>query len=561
MRLTGNSDPTTGKKEYDTGDGTTVYMSDDEFTNTFGVAPSMVVEPMDYTATELPTADLGVAAPTAPQKMPDSAFVQPNRMSLGNFGLVPPTTPTPTPQVTTPISAPAISGPASVGPSGIKYTEDTGLPVDPPTPSAPDTSAMDTSTSAGLSKLTESTTTARPLSKELLKAQDEAFKKQGMAVASEAEAEIARNNAATIEAQAVAQREAKFLEEETARQQREQDAIDERQAKLDAISEEYSDMNLDSNRFWNNKSTGDKILAAIAIGLGAMGQAQSGGENQALNIIQGAIDRDIEEQKHNIAKAGSNVATQKGLFSDVLRRTGDERLARLKTHEMGLKAVAGQYLQLKAQANNDFVRAKADQGLALVEQGLVKNRVDQAATVSTSVKDVVAKPAAPIEVPSTIGAPLRDAATKLNVWKNLEEEYAKVGKARLEDIAGPIDQTQQNIYKMLGWAVPADAAALRAETDIARFKFVKAMTGAGVNVEELRQYEKILPNLSNNPETAVAIIKSLRQSATRDLRQLVESETRLNPQYAPSIMRAYGPYLFDIEDKKSKYGAKPVQGK
>jgi hypothetical protein len=557
MRLTGNSDPTTGKKEYDTGDGSTVYMSDDEFTNTFGVAPSMVVEPMDYTATELPAA---AESPT-PQKMPDSAFVQPNRMSMGNFGLVPPTTPTPTPQATTPTVVPAISGPASVDPSGIKYTDDTGLPVDQSAPKAPDTSAMGTSTSTGLSKLTDSTTTSKQLPEELRKAQIDAFKKQGKAIASGAEAEIALNNATTLEAQAIAQREAKFLEEETARQQREQDAINERQAKLDAISEEYSGMNLDSNRFWNNKSTGDKILAAIAIGLGAMGQAQSGGENQALNIIQGAIDRDIEDQKHNIAKAGNNVATQKGLFSDVLRRTGDERLARLKTHEMGLKAVAGQYLQLKAQANNDYTRAKADQGLAIVEQGLVKNQVDQAATVAASVKDVVAKPAAPIEVPSTIGTPLRDAATKVNVWKNLEAEYDRIDKSRLEDIAGPIDQAQQNIYKYLGWEVPADAASLRAETDIARFKFVKAMTGAGVNVQELNQYEKILPNLSNNPETAIAIIRSLRQSATRDLRQLVDSETRLNPQYAPSIIRAYGPYIFDIEDKKSKYGAKPVQGK
>jgi len=318
-------------------------------------------------------------------------------------------------------------------------------------------------------------------------------------------------------------------------------------------------MKIDSNNFWAKKSTGDSILAALAIGLGAMSDAANG-QSQTLKILQSKIDQDIEIQKANMAQAGRSLENQRGLYSDILRQTGDERIARLKTHELGLNATKAEFAALAAKSGNDLVKAKALKDIAALDQALVQNKIAQNGTLATSAKDVVtpAAKATTIEVPSTIGTPLRDAATKVNIWSNLEKEMSSISKARLEEIAGPIDQAQQDIYKRLGWEIPADAAQLRAETDIARFKFVKAMTGAGVNVQELQQYKDILPNLQNNPATAMSIIKGLKSSARQELKQLIDTETKLNPQYAPNIMNAYGSYIFDTEDKKSKYGAKSI---
>lgn len=55
---------------------------------------------------------------------------------------------------------------------------------------------------------------------------------------------------------------------------------------------------IDPKRFWKNLSTGDKVLAGISIALSGIGAALTGSkQNQALNIIENAINQDIESQK------------------------------------------------------------------------------------------------------------------------------------------------------------------------------------------------------------------------------------------------------------------------
>ena len=56
--------------------------------------------------------------------------------------------------------------------------------------------------------------------------------------------------------------------------------------------------------FWENKSTGEKILGAISIALGAYAQAVSGGKlpNTALNIINKAMDDDFAQYKEKANK-------------------------------------------------------------------------------------------------------------------------------------------------------------------------------------------------------------------------------------------------------------------
>lgn len=62
---------------------------------------------------------------------------------------------------------------------------------------------------------------------------------------------------------------------------------------------------IDPNRYYMNQSTGQKILGAIAVGLGALGASPLGphgtrGENVSLKIMNDAISRDIDAQKENM---------------------------------------------------------------------------------------------------------------------------------------------------------------------------------------------------------------------------------------------------------------------
>lgn len=52
--------------------------------------------------------------------------------------------------------------------------------------------------------------------------------------------------------------------------------------------------------FWANKDTGSKISAAIGMILGGIGAGMTGGPNQGLQVINAAIDRDMQAQKTNL---------------------------------------------------------------------------------------------------------------------------------------------------------------------------------------------------------------------------------------------------------------------
>ena len=78
-------------------------------------------------------------------------------------------------------------------------------------------------------------------------------------------------------------------------------AIAERQAQLEEQihNEDMQLKAIDTNRFWNSKSTGEKIMAGIGIVLAGMGSGLTGQPNAAIQVIQNAIDNDIKSQKLN----------------------------------------------------------------------------------------------------------------------------------------------------------------------------------------------------------------------------------------------------------------------
>lgn len=95
-------------------------------------------------------------------------------------------------------------------------------------------------------------------------------------------------------------------------------------AKLDDLSNQVAAGKVDPNQYVNNMSTGNKIAAAIAIGLGGIGAGLAGQPNQAAEVLNKAIAKDVEAQKENIAN-------KKTLYSENLARFGDEQKATAAT--------------------------------------------------------------------------------------------------------------------------------------------------------------------------------------------------------------------------------------
>lgn len=108
-----------------------------------------------------------------------------------------------------------------------------------------------------------------------------------------------------------------------------------------------------------NKTTGGKILAGIALFLGA---APNGGtQNTALQAMQAAVDADLEKQKVGVEGARS-------MYKDLLQTFGDERqadaatkLAFLNTAQIQLNQIAAKYKGETVSKNAELLNAKIDE--------------------------------------------------------------------------------------------------------------------------------------------------------------------------------------------------------
>lgn len=71
--------------------------------------------------------------------------------------------------------------------------------------------------------------------------------------------------------------------------------------KIDAELIKAQNEKLNPNRYWQEMNTGSKILAGIGLALGGLGGAGTGGKNYAADVVNGAITRDLEAQKSDLA--------------------------------------------------------------------------------------------------------------------------------------------------------------------------------------------------------------------------------------------------------------------
>lgn len=168
---------------------------------------------------------------------------------------------------------------------------------------------------------------------------------------------------------------------ELERQKKEADRqkrLDIEKQKLDKATEDYSNMDVDPNRFFHDKSTANKIVGGIGVFLG--GLSLQGGPNQALGMIENAINRDVDAQKSNIAKEGNVLTMKRGMYQDMLSRFGDERqaenatkiamlqAAQAKAAAIGSKMQGAENLLRLTTLNNDIEMKKAQFKLEMAQR-------------------------------------------------------------------------------------------------------------------------------------------------------------------------------------------------
>jgi hypothetical protein len=142
------------------------------------------------------------------------------------------------------------------------------------------------------------------------------------------------------------------------------------EAKSQELFKAVADGKVDHNRLYSNMSTGNKVLAAISVGLSGLGSGLTGQSNMAMDVIQKSIDRDIESQKIDLGK-------KQTLFSENLRLIGDTKSALLATKAQLLSAAQAQVQAYSAQANS--AQAKLNAQVMLTDLDLQKQKLNQEA--------------------------------------------------------------------------------------------------------------------------------------------------------------------------------------
>ena len=93
-----------------------------------------------------------------------------------------------------------------------------------------------------------------------------------------------------------------------------------RQAVSDQMERDLLDAKVNPNQFFEQRDTGQKVLAGIGMLFSGIGAGLTGAPNLAMDVINRAIDRDIDAQKFNIGK-------QQNYLSYYVKKTGDELIA------------------------------------------------------------------------------------------------------------------------------------------------------------------------------------------------------------------------------------------
>lgn len=118
---------------------------------------------------------------------------------------------------------------------------------------------------------------------------------------------------------------------------------------------------IDPKRYWKNKDTGDKILATIGMALGAFAEGFSRGavQNRPLQMIQTAIQRDIDAQLENRNRAERDVTRQAGIVGLIGDKYTDDLQKRQAAMVLANEAVAKQIDGIAAGMQSEQAQAKA----------------------------------------------------------------------------------------------------------------------------------------------------------------------------------------------------------
>lgn len=131
------------------------------------------------------------------------------------------------------------------------------------------------------------------------------------------------------------------------------------------LQKQLATREVDPDRYINNMTLGRRVSTGIGLILGGIGGSLTGKENPALQMLNQAIDHDVNAQKANIDKDNN-------LLSQNLKQYGNLNDAMAATRAMTSEIFQAKLTQAAAQAANPEAKARAD-----IAIGTLRAQTDQ----------------------------------------------------------------------------------------------------------------------------------------------------------------------------------------
>jgi hypothetical protein len=356
---------------------------------------------------------------------------------------------------------------------------------------------------------------------------EEAVSLEQEAVLKGAQAGAAQAQAESAYLQQVADQQEKMSEENLRKEMERQELVQERIQRLDQKMEEIASLEVDPNRIWESRSTGQKVMTGIGLFLGAFGAAGGGG-NAAVRVINQAIEQDINAQKSNIQNRMAGAKEQRGLLQDLQNTFGNmrqaeeaARMAGYQNAQLRLQAIAGQYQapQIQAQAQQLWAQLEQKKQEARVKfeqeaqvmaaeqqrQALIQGRLEGTAAGQQALSP--AQSSAFIQTVIEDETERRKAREELGEVRAAQRVLDRVDKITVqENIAGVLDAAQAkklrgeiakelDLYMRSVQRTPAENA-----DNVARIEAFVDSLQPGVTAEYIRDMvNNVVANLTSTP--------------------------------------------------------------
>ena len=169
--------------------------------------------------------------------------------------------------------------------------------------------------------------------------------------------------------------------------QRAQREAAQRYERLNQRAQELAQQDIDPERWWSDRSTGQSIAHVASAAIGGLLAPHYGGQNPALEQINRAIERDIQAQAMNLDHERAMLGQQEGIVAQMYAAAGDRYQAAEMARATSLD-LAAQQIEAEAQAFDprgtaaararqqaDQMRAQAAEARREIQQQEFDNRM------------------------------------------------------------------------------------------------------------------------------------------------------------------------------------------